>query len=106
MDVEDVRLDAYPGIAPGHVAGVAPVCGDPSTVEQAQFGQQECSGAHTGDPSGMPGEDCRGLEQAGVVRANGYTDMQGYLVSRPVPAGAVAALIARLNTEAAEGRHD
>ena len=45
-------------------------------------------------------------EQAGVVRANGYTDMQGYLVSRPVPAGAVAALIARLNTEAAEGRHD
>ena len=37
MDVEDVRLDAYPEIAPGHVAGVAPVCGDPSTVEQAQF---------------------------------------------------------------------
>lgn len=45
-------------------------------------------------------------EQAGAVRAKGYTYMQGYLVSQPVPAGEMAALIARLNAEAREGSHD
>ena len=35
-------------------------------------------------------------DQAGVIRANGYTDMQGYLISRPVGAGDVPALIRRL----------
>ena len=36
-------------------------------------------------------------EQAAMIRADGCTDMQGFLVSRPVPAGDVAALIERLN---------
>ena len=45
-------------------------------------------------------------EQAGAVRAKGYTYMQGYLVSRPVPAGEMAALITRLNAEASECSHD
>jgi diguanylate cyclase (GGDEF)-like protein len=35
-------------------------------------------------------------EQESTVQAEGCTDMQGYLVSRPVPAGDVAGLIARL----------
>lgn len=35
-------------------------------------------------------------EQAALVRSDGYTDMQGYLVSRPVPGAEVAALISRL----------
>jgi len=36
--------------------------------------------------------------QAAIVRADGCTDMQGFLVSRPVPAAEVAALIARHGT--------
>ena len=36
-------------------------------------------------------------EQAAVIRADGYTDMQGYLVSRPVPGAEVAGLISRLH---------
>jgi diguanylate cyclase (GGDEF)-like protein len=35
-------------------------------------------------------------EQEAMIRADGCTDMQGYLVSRPVPAGDVARLIERL----------
>ena len=42
-------------------------------------------------------------EQAVAVRDKGYTYMQGYLVSRPVPAGEMVSLISRLNTEASEG---
>ncbi len=38
-------------------------------------------------------------EQAGLIRANGYTDMQGYLISRPVQAGDVPALIRRLGCQ-------
>jgi diguanylate cyclase (GGDEF)-like protein len=34
-------------------------------------------------------------EQEAMIRADGCTDMQGYLISRPVPAGDVAALIER-----------
>ena len=45
-------------------------------------------------------------EQAGAVRAKGYTYMQGYLVSQPVPASEMPVLIARLNTDAREGSHD
>lgn len=41
-------------------------------------------------------------EQAGLIRANGYTDMQGYLISRPVQAGDVPALIRRLMREELE----
>ena len=36
------------------------------------------------------------LEQQRLVRAEGCTNMQGYLVSRPIPAGEVAGLIARM----------
>ncbi len=36
-------------------------------------------------------------EQEAMIRADGCTDMQGFLVSRPVPAGDIAALIERLN---------
>ena len=36
-------------------------------------------------------------EQEAMIRADGCTDMQGFLVSRPVPAGDVATLIERLN---------
>lgn len=36
------------------------------------------------------------IEQEAAIRADGCTDMQGYLVSRPVPALDVAALIERL----------
>ena len=36
-------------------------------------------------------------EQEAMIRADGCTDMQGFLISRPVPAGDVAALIERLN---------
>ena len=37
-------------------------------------------------------------EQAALVRSEGYTDMQGYLISRPVPGAEVAGLIARLRS--------
>ncbi len=40
-------------------------------------------------------------EQAAIIRADGCTHMQGYLVSRPVPAGDVAGLIQRLCAEPA-----
>ena len=39
------------------------------------------------------------MAQASRVHADGCTDMQGYLVSRPVPAGDVRALIKRLASE-------
>lgn len=37
-------------------------------------------------------------EQEAMIRADGCTDMQGYLISRPVPAGDIAALIERFGT--------
>ncbi len=37
-------------------------------------------------------------EQEAMIRADGCTDMQGYLISRPVPAGDIAALIERYGT--------
>jgi EAL domain-containing protein (putative c-di-GMP-specific phosphodiesterase class I) len=37
-------------------------------------------------------------EQEAMIRADGCTDMQGYLISRPVPAGDIAALIERFCT--------
>ena len=40
-------------------------------------------------------------EQEAMIRADGCTDMQGYLISRPVPAGDVAALIERYGPEPA-----
>ncbi len=40
-------------------------------------------------------------EQEAMIRADGCTDMQGYLVSRPVPAGDVAGLIERLGAVSA-----
>ncbi len=40
-------------------------------------------------------------EQEAIIRADGCTHMQGYLVSRPVPAGDVAGLIQRLCAERA-----
>ncbi len=43
-------------------------------------------------------------EQARAVRDKGYTYMQGYLVSRPVPAGETASVISRLNATANEGQ--
>jgi len=41
------------------------------------------------------------IEQEEMIRADGCTDMQGYLVSRPVPAGDVAGLIERLGAVSA-----
>ncbi|GAC1339414.1 MAG: hypothetical protein NVSMB18_07600 [Acetobacteraceae bacterium] len=41
-------------------------------------------------------------EQAAIIRADGCTDMQGYLVSRPVPRSAVAGLIDRLGANATQ----
>ena len=40
-------------------------------------------------------------EKEAMIRADGCTDMQGYLVSRPVPAGDVARLIERLGAVSA-----
>ena len=37
-------------------------------------------------------------EQEAMIRADGCTDMQGYLISRPVPGGDIAALIERFST--------
>jgi len=41
------------------------------------------------------------VEQEAMIRADGCTDMQGYLISRPVPAGDVAALIERFGAVSA-----
>jgi len=40
-------------------------------------------------------------EQEAMIRADGCTDMQGYLISRPVPAGDIAALIERFGAASA-----
>jgi EAL domain-containing protein (putative c-di-GMP-specific phosphodiesterase class I) len=40
--------------------------------------------------------------QAELVRRAGVTEMQGYLLSRPVPEAALASLIARLDTPLAD----
>jgi EAL domain-containing protein (putative c-di-GMP-specific phosphodiesterase class I) len=42
--------------------------------------------------------------QADLVRDAGVTEMQGYLVSRPVPEAALAALVAHLDVPAADER--
>ena len=42
-------------------------------------------------------ESVETLEQQRVVRAEGCTNMQGFLVSRPVPAGEVAGVIGALS---------
>ena len=43
------------------------------------------------------------LEQQRLVRAEGCTNMQGYLISRPIPAGEVAGLISRMTQAHHEG---
>src|SRR5690606_28415780 len=55
-DVDRVRFDTHPRVAPGEAPGVPPVRGGPAAVEQPEVRQHEGAGAHRGDPPGGRGQ--------------------------------------------------